>query len=273
MPRLEVLPFADEHLEDASTLLAARHARHREAEPLLPSRYEATEPAREELTAVWNAEGVSGAIAFSNGKAVGYLIGAPRSAEEWGENVWVELAGHAVENAEDIRDLYAVAAAPWFDDGNRRHYVLVPGHDSALIDAWFRLGFGHQQGHGIREVPLRTEVRVPKGFEIREPREEDIDQLVPVDLALSIHQGMSPVFSTRPLQSVKEIKAEWSKTLVGDEEKLLMACADGRPVACWSVCDARHSRDFTGLGLPERAVISRSHRRCLTRVARASALR
>jgi len=106
MPRLEVLPFADEHLEDASTLLAARHARHREAEPLLPSRYEATEPAREELAAVWNAEGVSGAIAFSNGKAVGYLIGAPRSAEEWGENVWVELAGHAVENAEDIRDLW-----------------------------------------------------------------------------------------------------------------------------------------------------------------------
>ena len=66
MPRLEVLPFADEHLEDASTLLAARHVRHREAEPLLPSRYEATEPAREELAAVWNAEGVSGAIAFSN---------------------------------------------------------------------------------------------------------------------------------------------------------------------------------------------------------------
>jgi len=162
MPRLEVLPFADEHLEDASTLLAARHARHREAEPLLPSRYEATEPAREELTAVWNAEGVSGAIAFSNGKAVGYLIGAPRSAEEWGENVWVELAGHAVENAEDIRDLYAVAAAPWFDHGNRRHYVLVPGHDSALIDAWFRLGFGHQQGHGIRESRCGRKFESPR---------------------------------------------------------------------------------------------------------------
>jgi ribosomal protein S18 acetylase RimI-like enzyme len=253
MPRLEVLPFADEHLEDASTLLAARHVRHREAEPLLPSRYEATGAAREELAAVWNAEGVSGAIAFGNGKAVGYLIGAPRSAEAWGENAWVELAGHAVENAEDIRDLYAVAAARWFDDGNRRHYVLVPGHDSALIDAWFRLGFGHQQGHGVREVPPRTEVRVPDGFEIREPREEDIDQLVPVDLALSTHQGMAPVFSTRPLPSVDEIEAEWRKTLSGDEEKLLIACVEGRPVACWSVRDARHSRDFTGLGLPQRA--------------------
>ena len=66
-----MLPFADEHVEDASTLLAARHARHREAEPLPPSRYEAMEAAREELAAVWNAEGVFGAIALSNGEAVG----------------------------------------------------------------------------------------------------------------------------------------------------------------------------------------------------------
>src|SRR3954452_21270980 len=33
---IELAPFADEHLEDAARLLAARHARHREAEPLLP---------------------------------------------------------------------------------------------------------------------------------------------------------------------------------------------------------------------------------------------
>src|SRR5919204_1082203 len=34
--RLEVVPFSDEHLDAAAALLAARHARHREAEPLLP---------------------------------------------------------------------------------------------------------------------------------------------------------------------------------------------------------------------------------------------
>src|SRR5881296_19320 len=38
--RLELLPFADEHLEDASRLLAARHARQREVEPLLSERYD-----------------------------------------------------------------------------------------------------------------------------------------------------------------------------------------------------------------------------------------
>jgi len=252
MPRLEIRAFADEHIEDAAKLLASRHVRHRQAEPLLPSRYGAPEAAQEEVAAVWTAEGASGAIAFRSGTAVGYLVGAPRSATEWGENVWVETAGQAVESAEDIRDLYAAAAARWFDEGRTRHYVNVPADDADLVEAWFRVGFGHQQGSGIREVAPQT-VRVPEGFEIRPPREEDVDQLVPIDLALPTHQRSSPVFSPRPLPSVEEIKAEWHKTLAGDQEELLIGCVDGKPVACWSVCDARLSRDFSGLGLPERA--------------------
>jgi len=253
MARLEVVPFSEEHLEDAAALLAARHARHRKAEPRLPGRYEARQAAREEVAEALEAEGASGAIGFRDGHPVGYLIGAPRTAQEWGKNIWVELAGHAVESAEDIRDLYATAAARWFDEGNHRHYVLVPGHDLNLIDAWFRVGFGHQQGHGIREVPAQVEVRVPDGYEIREPREEDIDQLVPIDLALPRHQISSPVFSPRSLPSVDEIKAEWKKTLAGDQERLLIGVLGRKPVACWSVCSAELSRHYNGLGLPERA--------------------
>src|SRR5438309_5799414 len=152
MARPEVVPFSHEYIEDAAALLAARHARQRETEPLLPRRYEAQDEARDEVAAFWQTDGASGAIAFRDGHPVGYLIGAPRDPDVWGENIWVELAGHAVEDAEDIRDLYASAAARWVDDGNRRHYALVPTDDPVLIDAWFRLGFGHQQGHGIREV-------------------------------------------------------------------------------------------------------------------------
>src|SRR3954471_12015117 len=36
MAGLEIVPFTDAHLDDAAALLAARHERHREAEPLLP---------------------------------------------------------------------------------------------------------------------------------------------------------------------------------------------------------------------------------------------
>ena len=103
----EVVPFGDEHLEDAAALLAARHARHRQAEPLLSERYEDPAAARAEIELAWRADGASGAAALRDGRLAGYLIGAPRAAKEWGENVWVEAAGHAVERAEDVRDLYA----------------------------------------------------------------------------------------------------------------------------------------------------------------------
>ncbi len=253
MARLEIVPFSDEHLEDAGRLLAARHAHQREAEPLLAERFEQPAEAREEVAAAWREESASGAAALRDGRPVGYLIAAPRDVEVWGENVWIEAAGHAVEEAEDIRDLYRAAAAEWFEQGRRRHYALVPATDAELVNAWFRLGFGQQQAHGVREVPKRVDVRLPDGFEIREPREEDIETLLAVDIALPEHQRSSPVFSTRPLPTDDEIRREWRSTLAGDEEKVLIGCLEGRPVACWSICAAERSAHYRGLMRPERA--------------------
>ena len=183
MARFEVVPFADEHVEDAARLLAARHARHRRDEPLLPPRFEEPAAARDELLAVRRANDASGAAALLDGRLVGYLLGAPRDADVWGENVWVEAAGHAVESAEDVRDLYALAAAGWVDEGRRRHYALVPATDAALVDAWFRLGFGQQQAHGLRNLDL---TEAGHDFEIREPTEADIDELIEVEVDLAL---------------------------------------------------------------------------------------
>lgn len=254
MTRLELVPFADEHLEDASRLLAARHASHRQSERLLSERYESGAAALEELGGAWRQEAVSGSAAVRNGRLVGYLLAAPRDPEVWGDNVWVELAGHAVEDPEDARDLYGHAAARWVEEGRTRHYALLPA-DPALVDAWFRLGFGQQQAHGYREVPERTDVRVPGDCEIREPTEADIDDLlaVEIDLALARHQRASPVFSMRPLPTEEEIRAEWSDTLARGEEKVLLGYRDRRPAACWAFVPADLSTHFRGLGLPDRA--------------------
>jgi ribosomal protein S18 acetylase RimI-like enzyme len=253
MARLEVVPFSDEHLEDAAGLLAGRHARGRRAEPLLPEPYEAADAARAELERAWRVEGASGSAALREGRLVGYLVGIPLDPEVWGPNVWVEAAGHAVEAPEDARDLYAAAAARWVDEERTRHYVLLPASEVELVDAWFRLGFGQQQAHGIQEVPPRVQVRVPEGFEIRAPREEDVDALVPLDLALPAHQISSPVFSARPLPSETEIREEWAKTLAGTDEEVLVGFRNGSPVALWGLAAAEVSRHFHGLTLPERA--------------------
>jgi GNAT superfamily N-acetyltransferase len=255
MAGLEVVSFSDEHLEAAARLLARRHTRQRVGEALLPERFEEPSAAADELAAVWRMDGVSGAAAFRGGTLVGYLVAAPRETDLWGENVWVEAAAHATEKPEDVRDLYGLAAARWVEEGRRRHYVLVPGNDGELVDAWFRLGFGQQQAHGIREVPVRTELRVPNHVEIRDPREAEmeIEQLLNLGLALPAHQRASPVFSERPLPSLDAIRSEWRRTLAGSDERVLIGVLNGLPVACWATCDVQRSCDFCGLMRPDRA--------------------
>src|SRR5919204_4023430 len=53
MARIEAVPFDDEHLDAAAKLLSARHAPHREAEPLLPE----LEDPRAAIEAEWRADG------------------------------------------------------------------------------------------------------------------------------------------------------------------------------------------------------------------------
>jgi ribosomal protein S18 acetylase RimI-like enzyme len=243
---VQIAPFAEEHLDAAAELLADRHRRNRRVEPLLPA-----EPDFRAEIGDLLARGASGAVAHRAGRAVGYLIGAPRPDEKWGSNnVWVEHAGHAAEEAEDVRDLYAAATARWVDDGLTRHSALVPATDAELFDAWFRLGFGHQQAHGAREV-AREDVAVPEGFEIRKPDPADIEGLIDVDLALPAHQQLSPVFSGRPRTSREKSREEWLSTLAGTEEEILIGYRGAMPVACWSITATERSEQHAGLARPE----------------------
>ena len=252
MARPEVVAFSDAHLDDAARLLAARQARHRESEPSLPERFEDPAAAREEVELAWRADSASGAAALRDGRVVGYLIGAPREVKVWGENVWVELAGHAVEEPEDLRDLYGEAAVRWVQEGRTRQYSLVPTNDPDLVEAWYRLSFGQQHAHGLQEVTSR-EVELPLGVEIRKPRTEEIEELIDVDLALPTHQTLSPVFSTIGPPSREEEREEWVKTLADDEENVLVGYHEGKPVAVWSVMSVEVSSQHRGVGRPERA--------------------
>ena len=71
----------------------------------------------------------------------------------------MESAGHAVEEAETARALYAAAATRWVEEGRTAHYALLPAYDTALVRAWFRLAFGQQHTHAIREPAAAGPVR------------------------------------------------------------------------------------------------------------------
>jgi ribosomal protein S18 acetylase RimI-like enzyme len=253
MPALEIQPFLDEHLGDAAELLAARHARHRAAEPLLSDRWSEATAAAEELKRVWSAANASGAAAFRGGRMVGYLMGAPREDPVWGDNIWVEAPGHAVEEAEAVRDLYGHAAGRWVEEGRPRHYALVPASDQDLLGAWWRLSFGKQHAHGVREVPAEARPSIPDGFEIRDPDVAEIEALIDIDLALPEHQRKSPVFGGGRAYTREDSRAEWLETLAGDSEKILIGAHEGRAVACWAIVSTVRSGEHRGLLAPDNA--------------------
>ncbi len=245
---LEVRPFAEEDIAGAAELLAERHRRHRAAEPLLPAAYEEPGAAGAEIEALWRGGGATGAAGFRDGRMAGYLIGTHRDEPIWGPNGWVELAGHAVAEPEDVRDLYAAVAQRWVDDGRTRPFALVPAGDAELLDAWFRLSFGQQQAYAIREVD--PDAGWPAGVRRAEPR--DVDALVESAPLLQEHQERAPTFAFRLApDDPAELRADVEHDVASDDIGCLVAEVDGRIVGCIVVCAVEMSTSMhVGLARP-----------------------
>ena len=232
---MEIVPFADEHLDAAAELLAARHERQRSAFPQLPAELDY----RAEIAALLE-RGATGAMADD-----AYVLGLPAEPELWGPNIWIEPAGHAAADPEALRDVWAHAAAGWYADGAKAHYVIVPATDEALVGAWFRLGFGGQHAHGLLEIP---ELDWPAGT--REATPEDVEELVGLAPLLSRHQRESPVFSGLPEPTTEEFRSDVLDDFATDGVVNLVYEVDGRIVAVFFVCPIELSSAHTSLARP-----------------------
>jgi GNAT superfamily N-acetyltransferase len=234
--------FSDEDLDAAAALLQRRHERHRVMEPLLPAEIDA----RAEIGKLWAKESASGAFA-----AGGYVLGWSNPNKRWwGPNVWVEAAGHGVDDPELVRDLYAHAATAWLEQGLKAHYVVVPAGDHALVDAWFRLGFGAQHAYGICEIP---DVEWPPN--VRRATADDVEQLVAIAPRLQEHQGLSPVFSSVQPQDDDEVRADIVNDLGSDRSVNLLVEAGGRVVGNFFACPVEDSGTHSGLARPAGAAL------------------
>jgi proline iminopeptidase len=185
---LRLVPFADEHLDAAASLLAARHRRHREAEPLLPEA-----DARARLESEWGADGASGTIAYRGDEPAGYLVARPVPA---GAGTWMfaGIGGHAVAGDRELaRDLYAAAAGPWAEAGHLHHAVFVPWHDAELVDAWFRLTFGASAAPAMRETGPQPPVDA--GVVVRPGAPGDLEATARLDRAMQGATRPAPSFS------------------------------------------------------------------------------
>lgn len=249
MTRFETRPFGPADLDLAAELLANRHRRHRLAWPALNPAYEQAGSVRPLVAALLEREGASGSMVLAEGRAVAYVLGAPRDAK-WGANVWVEDAGSAGNDPEAIRVAYA-AAARWVDAGLTHHYVVTPATDDAIVDAWFRLSFGVQHIHAARELP-------PADFDVRagslalRPAEtRDIDAIVALEPILPTHSGQSPVFSEVIARMTPEAaRVEVEEELADARTATYVAELDGRVVGTATYCSLELSDGNTPLIRP-----------------------
>ena len=245
--------MTESDIADAARLLAERHTRHRAAQPLLSARCEDVAVTERLVTEAWKADDASGAVAVDDGRLVGFLLGAPKSYDTWGANTWVETSGLALSaDTEVMRDLYALAAARWVDEGRRAHYVLVPAHDEALLRAWYRLGFGQQHAHGIRAVPFEALSPSPH-VSVRAAVPSDIPVLAQLDVELPAHQSRSPVFSAAPVPSLEECAADWEDSFDDPSFGYLVAERDGRLVGAAVCCALEKSSLHPGPALVDDA--------------------
>lgn len=195
---MKIVPFTDEHLDAAAEMLAARHARHREAEPLLPADVDF----RAEVEKEWSADGASGVFSPH-----GYLIGSPqrKGTDIW---LWMGIAGHAVEgDREAARDLYAAAAQRWVDEGHKVHAVFLPSHDAELVDAWFRLSFGASGVLAMRETA--GEEPYDGDVTIRVGTPDDFGHAARLEIAMHAAMEPSPSFSGFQSDTPEVVEREW----------------------------------------------------------------
>jgi GNAT superfamily N-acetyltransferase len=200
-PPARIEPFAEGHLPSAAAVLAGRHDRHRQANPFL-----APGSALAFLQSTWNLPGASGAAVVRDGQVVAFTVAQVADRPHFGRSAWIGHAGHAAEDGELLRDVYAAAAEGWVAQGAERHYVLVPAFDEALAP-WYRLGFAHMHVEALR--PVRDETpQAPQGVALRLATRADLEAAEEIDFEIVRIQSASPSFARLDLNRDAR-RVEW----------------------------------------------------------------
>jgi GNAT superfamily N-acetyltransferase len=252
MAHYEVRPFTADDLDEAGRLLSERHRHQRRQIFALDRRFELPAAAREQVAALFEKPDASGAIVALHGRAVAYVLGAPRADQTWGPNVWIEDAGSGGTDVEAIREAYAAAAGIWVTDEKRtKHFVIAPATDTQALDAWFSLGFGKQQVHALREPVWREfEPTLKEGLSVRRAERRDVPVLAEIDVALPLHQSGTAVFSPLPVPDVKETEAELEAEFDDPKFATFVAEHEGEVIGAAIGCSLEVSPGHTALMRP-----------------------
>jgi GNAT superfamily N-acetyltransferase len=258
---LEIVPFADGHLDAAAALLAARHRRDRRRAAALPERFEESAAVRSVLESVLAREDAVGVVALRGSRLVGYLFGAPASihpehpfaAFRRPRAAEIPVAGHAVvlsDTREVYGALYTALAAQWLTAGIDAHYVQVPAGDRVALACWFALGFGHDATLAMRETsPVASRPPVP----VRQATVADADVLADQAVAILDEMTRPPTCLPPPPDGARAALRVWIAELLAEPALEQWVALRGREVVGMQLFDASH-RHLAELVTPEQAI-------------------
>lgn len=214
---IHILPFEDQHVPQAATLLAQRHRQERVGSPLLPQTFEQPQAARKALEAARNRPRVTGFAAMDADRLLGFLIGYETATTLMGRTAWIPLAGHAAEDPEIYHELYAALAKVWVRRGIFDHYVMAAASNRAALDKWFALSFGMQQAYGL--LPLEQfnqPERAIAGLTIRRANPDDKAIAAELSSTNVVYQMDAPVFAPSPPEQLDEVRDGYVEALEDD---------------------------------------------------------
>jgi GNAT superfamily N-acetyltransferase len=232
--KTEILPFTQDMLPEASVLLAKRHQRNRQINPLLPIRFEMQKVAEEALEALWQKKYRNGYAAFRNGKMLAYLLG-DFTVQPWGRCGYVYLPGYAL--AKDVststfQDLYALLGNDWVKNGIFSHGLYISAADSEVIEALFSVGFGKERVDAL--LDLRTldfpQIEEPKGVTIRQAGKGDNEHLGEMSSVISLALARPPYWHPTTPEDFEELRDGWSELADEKEWTVWMALENDESV-------------------------------------------
>jgi GNAT superfamily N-acetyltransferase len=242
---LRIMPFEERHVEAAAVLLAARHARDRAREAVLPAAFESPGDVQPHIERLAQRAGTAGVVAERDGEPVGFLLATailpvptqflaqfypPRSMS-------MPYEGHALAADEEpslYRELYAALAGDWVRRGFFDHFVDVPDGDAAAREAWDSLGFARDITCVVREVNLPVaqagRQEDASALEIHQVDAEEIDTIAALADMLWEHHLLSPIFAPY-LSEVAAGTREMSLELLAEPANAhFVAYRDGKPL-------------------------------------------
>lgn len=229
--KTELIPFEFQHIESAAALLVARHHADRLGYPFLAEL--TLDHAITLLKTLWAKPHTAGVVALDGKKVIGYLMGSEVFSDVMGRTAWVYQPGYALAEGQWVglyREMYAILAQQWVAYGVFNHYVLVVADNRELLDTWFSLSFGQQQGYGVLSladyVPSKL---MPEGITIREIQPGDEAILRELSNTNAGYQTNSPVFAPAPPEYLEEL-AEGYVGLLQDEDFMMFLAERGGEV-------------------------------------------